>query len=194
MNKFQLVIALVSLVLTSGAASASKVEVEMSLRCTVKDNLVVSAQEGRPQRYTHFTDHFAVSDTLNFSIKIRSSTDRPDEAIALQLKDNARDEYVISVVSTINETNITNWTTMNAVSGDELGESFFMQSDAISLDGSGNSHLTLERYYRDDWQGIFINLSSLDAQVTMIDCRTEGQNTMDDIIARLISRSKNINE
>lgn len=189
MNKFQIVIALVSLVLTSGAASASKVEVEMSLRCTVKDNLVMSAQEGRPQRYTHFTDHFAVSDTLNFSIKIRSSTDRPDESIALQLRDNARDELVISVVSTINEKNI--WPTINAVSGDELGESFFMQSDAISLDGSRNSHLTLERYYRDDWQGMFINLSSLHAQVTMIDCRTEGQNTMDDIIARVISSSKN---
>tara|TARA_B110000908_G_scaffold144711_1_gene174529 strand:- start:822 stop:1271 length:450 start_codon:yes stop_codon:yes gene_type:complete len=147
------------------------------------------AQEGRPQRYTHFTDSFAVSDILNFSIKIRSFTDRSNESIALQLKDNARDKYVISVTSTINEKNI--WRMINAVSGNGLGEYFSMESDAIRLDGSRNSHLTLERYYRDDWQGMFINLSSLDAQVTMIDCRTEGQNTMDDIIARVISSSKN---
>ena len=195
MNKLQIVIALVSLVLTSGAASASKVEVEMSLSCTVKDNLVMLAQEGRPQRYTHFTDSFVVSDTLNFSIKIRSFTDSPDESIVLQLKDNARNKSVISVFSTINEKNIRNLPAMDAVSAGEFHDSFLMTTDTIYLDGSeGNSHLHLKRYYRGDWQGMFINLSDGDAQVTMIDCRTEGQNTMDHIIARLISRSKNWNE
>ena len=45
--------------------------------------------------------------------------------------------------------------------------------------------LTLTRYYKDNWQGVFLADNGLEVQVAVLDCRVSGQNTLAEITDRL---------
>ena len=172
-----------------GSSAVAQSVVEFRLSCKVLDNIVIEAEEGRPKRYTHYTDHFVVGDTLDVLVELR-----PSNGIYLRLRDPLRDEIVAGTVHSSKD--IRYWDgSMDYLSNYSLYAPRFGIDgvDGITFE-NGREQFTLSRYYKDDWQGVLLADNGLEVQVAVLDCRVSGRNTLAEITDRLKSTVKKWND
>jgi hypothetical protein len=154
----------------------------------------MSAEEGRPKRYTHFTDEFIVGDTLHVVVYLGSSR------LWLKLEDPLRDEVLVNALQRIE--NIEYWDNgLDYLTNDGMntyGKFGIKRNDSISIENQifEPSEVYLKRYYKDDWQGLFRKTTpgSLTAQVAILDCRVSGRSNLAEITERLKATVKKWNE
>jgi hypothetical protein len=175
-----------------GSSVAAQTDVEFRLSCKVKDSIVMAAEEGRPKRYTHFTDEFVVGDTLNLLVNLQTN-----DTLWLKLEDPLRDEVLVAALHPVE--NIRYWDTdMDYLNNDKdvRGRFGIATNDSIMIENSFPEHseIYLERYYKDDWQGLFKKGSHLTTQVAIFDCRVSGRSNLAEITERLKSRVKKWDE
>ena len=167
-----------------GSSVAAQTDVEFRLSCKVKDSIVMAAEEGRPKRYSGFTNEFAVGDTLFVVVNLGSS-------LWLKLEDPLRDEVLVNALQGIED--IQYWDNeLDFLSNDGMrtrGEFRIERNDIISIENGifNPSDVYLKRYYKDDWQGLFRKTTSgsLTAQVAILDCRVSGRSNLAEITERL---------
>jgi hypothetical protein len=143
----------------------------------------MAAEEGRPKRYTHFTDEFIVGDTLNILVTLR-----PNDTLWLKLEDLLRDEVLVGALHSVE--NIRYWDEdmdyLTNDSKDFLGKFGIEPNKSIMVENTlVPSKIYLERYYKDDWQGLFKKGNELTAQVAILDCRVSGRSNLAEITDRL---------
>ena len=164
-----------------GSSVVAQSNVEFRLSCKVMDNIVIAAEEGRPQRYTHYTDQFEVGDTLDVLVELR-----PSNSLYLRLRDPLRDEIVTGTVASFENIRYFDQDSLDALSKDDSfrGDGFSIYGvDEITFFNA--EEVTLRRYYRDDWQGVLLADNGLTVQVAVLDCRVSGRNNLAEITDRL---------
>ena len=177
-----------------GSSVAAQTDVEFRLSCKVKDSIVMAAEEGRPKRYTHFTDEFGVGDTLNLLVTLR-----PHDTLWLKLEDPLRDEVLVNALHKAEDiryydTDMDYLVNLDAPGG--WGKFGIETNDSIMIENRlmKPSKVYLERYYKDDWQGLFKKGDELTAQVAILDCRVSGRSNLAEITERLKARVKKWDE
>ena len=96
----------------------AQANIEFKLSCEVKSNIIIAAEDGKPQRYTHYDGEYVVGDTLNFMAQLK-----PNYTLYMRLNDPLRDEIIAGTL--FDSKNIKYWNTE--------------QMDFLSDDGNGNS-------------------------------------------------------
>lgn len=179
-----------TLFLSSSVVAQSNVEFLLS--CKVMDNIVMEAVEGRPQRYTHYTDQFEVGDTLDVSVRLRGF-DTDVFKLYLGLKDSLRDEIIVNSLFPLE--NIRYLDVADLLMQDRLvAPGFGIEGgENISFESSGDQ-LNLTRYYKDDWQGLLLVDNGLEVQVAILDCRVSGRNNLAEITDRLKANVRKFGE
>ena len=169
-----------------GSSAVAQSKVEFRLSCKVLDNIVIKAEEGRPKRYTGYSDQFVVGDTLDVLVELFSNN-----SLYLGLKDTLRDTTHVS--SRFFPARMQYRDDLDYV-GSTSREFGIKRGDEITFEGLTGGQVTLARYYRDDWQGLFLADDGLSAQVAVLDCRVSGQNNLAEITDRLKAAVKERDE
>jgi hypothetical protein len=172
---------LFTLFLSSSVVAQSNVEFLLS--CKVMDNIVMEAVEGRPQRYTHYTDQFEVGDALDVSVRL-NKFDTDVFKLYLGLEDSLRDEIIVNSLFPLED--IRYLEVADLLMQDRLIRLGFGigGDESISFEGI-KEKLNLTRYYKDDWQGLLLVANALEVQVSILDCRVSGRNNLAEITDRL---------
>jgi hypothetical protein len=170
-----------------GSSAVAQSTVEFRLSCKVMDNIVIEAEEGRPERYTGYADQFAVGDTLDVSVELFSNN-RLSFSLLDPLRNNLHGESFFST------DDMTYWDEGGLLYSTSSRRFSIERGDEITFEGGRNEQVTLRRYYRDDWQGTFTAFSGMKVQVAVLDCRVSGQNNLAEITDRLKSIVKKLGE
>ena len=148
---------------------------EMS--CKVKDSVLLAVEDGKSQRYTGEKNSFNVGDTLFLNYEYTEYFYKPSYVMKFQLVDKARDGTYISVseMSSIEAT---------------LGNLNFSE-DTIFIKSMFDIRLSLRRYYKNDWEGIYTAEVVGDFYVwtVALDCRNQ-ENKIEEIIKAYEKRPK----
>ena len=116
-----------------------KLEGEMS--CKVKDSIVLQIEDGKSQRYSGEKDSFDVGDTLFVAYRYEEYFNRPAYVLNFDFNDRLRDDTYIYVSEN----------SSLAVSSGRISFS----EEQIFITANLNRNLSLRRYYKNDWEGIF---------------------------------------
>ena len=127
--------------------------------------------------YTRYIAQFVVGDTLDVSVNYRSG--RGLGLLTFILNDTLRDTP--HAYALFASDNMEYWDEGGLLSSTSSRRFGIERGDEITFEGGGNEKLILRRYYRDDWQGTFTELSGMSAQVAVLDCRVSGQNNLAEI-------------
>ena len=163
-----------------GSSVVAQSNVEFRLSCKVMDNIVIAADEGRPQRYNHYTDQFEVGDTLDVLVELR-----PSNSLYLRLRDPLRDEIVAGTVASFEQIRYYDPGSLDFLADNSSELHGFSISGVDAIEFDNGEEVTLRRYYRDDWQGVFLADNGLTVQVAVLDCRVSGRNNLAEITDRL---------
>jgi hypothetical protein len=183
---------LFTLFLSSSVVAQSNVEFLLS--CKVMDSIVMEAVEGRPQRYTHYTDQFEVGDTLDVSVRL-NKFDTDVFKLYLGLKDSLRDEIIVSSLFSLEDIRYLGVGVADLLMQDSsIRLGFGIGGDeSIRFEGT-REKLNLTRYYKDDWQGLLLVDNALEVQVAILDCRVSGRNNLAEITDRLKANVRKFGE
>ena len=147
------------------------------LLCKVKSNIVVTISDGKPKNYSGFTDQMKVDDNLVFYYRFQPKSKSDDPSYLCTLFDDKKDfSYLLqsAVVPAYSFSTIDKGLYANT-SDDIWGEDAYLNPNAIKC-ASGEKRLILSRYYKSDYEGVFVSYpvsQDLNTQVATLDCRTE---------------------
>lgn len=172
-------IVLVALLIT--AVTPVLADVEGRMNCQVKSNRVTTVEEGKPKEFTGYEGKFVVGDSLtiiyenlfsNFSVIIEDRL-RDDRVMTASVGSNDIDR-------SFHEPKYSEGILLRSkgifadprfvMSNPEFEMSVFANSDIISASNNLAS-IELERYYKNDWQGVYFQKINLALQITTLDCR-----------------------
>lgn len=172
------------------SAISDYIKFDGSLNCTVKHNELATISDGKPKIYASVEDEFDVGDNLIFTYEYYH-LDNGYRSLMYSLKDANRDQFL--VVGFVNNKDrghldITDYGTLRGWKIEELlswpdlteinlsDDRFFLQANS--------QRLRLQRYYKGDYQGIFVTRAmtrTMNSQTVLLDCRTI-KDAVDDIL------------
>jgi hypothetical protein len=155
----------------------SKDEITGSFSCKIKDINIIRLEEGLPKTYKSIEGGKIIGENLIFSYEY--------DPLISYFQINNKDNFFL-VTEYISKRGDPKYNEKMVYSEDH---SVFLSSNELSftLDYS-NKKLTLERYYKNDWQGLFV-ISQFTVQVYSLDCRLTNDN-LDIIINDLLDKVK----
>lgn len=140
-----------------------------SMDCTVTGNVVVSSEEGKFKTYSGLQGGVKVNEKLILNYKTT------DNSIYISLKrDKAENNTVINAYLSSNDIDTT--AEKGKDGGFVLNQTKFNHSVSFTPDYirvHEFKELVITRYYKNDWHGIFSNVSPLDlsSQTLTLNCR-----------------------
>ena len=172
-------VVLVALLIT--AVTPVLADVEGRMKCEVKSNRLTTVEEGKPKEFTGYEKSFVVGDNLTIIYENLFSN------FSVIIEDKVRDERVMTAFVGSKDTDRSfhepkysegillrsKGTFENprfSMSNPEFEMSIFAHSDIISASNNLSS-IELQRYYKNDWQGVFFKKLHLQLQITTLDCR-----------------------
>ena len=149
-------------------ASYASAEFSGHMDCKVKSNKVMGIEEGLPKEFTGFTDQFVVGDNLTLTYGFENAV----EAF-LKIKDNKRTNSHYHLESRLDRLWYDTWEGVDDGAGFKSpANRLYLTPDWMRSESLFQYYLTLNRYYKNDWEGMIINReSNLVVQVTTLDCR-----------------------
>lgn len=209
-HKIELMGPLFILLSILGLARETAAAEPFELSCKVTDNLVLAVDEGKPQRYSGFSEGVEVGDQFRIVIYGgRFDPQRPNFPIiqSLGIKFDGLRDLSIDVAAR-HRLSVASWGVTFTSKLDQKKRSFengrvYEKFVALGPDAIGFSHLSLtqtrtlrlERYYKNDWAGFLTTTTALrrvgSSQVMTFDCRGLNEN-LDRLFAELASSADNI--
>ena len=157
---------LLTLLLLSPLAFAEEYKgpltIEGEMRCKVKDQIILATADGKSQRYAGVENSFNVGDTLFFTYQYTEYFMVPSSMLILKLQDRLRDESVV-YFSEVNSRKPSSFETSS------------LSSELIYITQAFGKQLSLRRYYKNDWEGIYSVAygPEFDTWTATLDCRNE---------------------
>ncbi len=120
--------------------------------CKVKSSKVMSIEEGIPREFTGFGNRFDVGDTLTLTY----GSER--EIVFLDVKDRSRDNRYVWISAKLDIGVVSTWQSSYTDSVGFSGplQSLTLNPDKIEASSSLQYRIYFHRYYKNDWEGIFI--------------------------------------
>jgi hypothetical protein len=150
-------------------AAAPDGSVTGKMNCRITSNSVIATEDGKPVTYSGYSGAASVGDTLEFSYFAH-----PIGFVGAQLTDLAREEAVWqSSVSRVSDEELTVHSDGMIVAEGTVTR-FNFSEDHFFGEALLFGRLSLSRYYKSDWQGIYVHAKSNPerVQVITLDCRT----------------------
>ena len=184
-------------------ASHATAEFSGRMDCKVKSNKIMEIEEGIPKEYTHFKDSFVVGDKLTLTYGFKGQVS--DSVIFFHIEDNTRGTKNYLLYEQIKGDGVEVWR------NDESKKAGFnatfnrltVTPDKITSTSSFLSNINLERYYKNDWQGLISRTSSYpEIHIYTLDCRHKKdeldnmfqQLSIESIIQKLVADKSKKNE
>ncbi len=144
-------------------------EIRGEMKCKVKDQIILETEDGKSKRYSGKKDSFNTGDTLFLTYKYAEYFNVPSYILNFNLKDKLRDETVIFISENMNH------------SSPFYTVSF--SSDSILLKRPFGQSFSLQRYYKNDWEGMYSNVSNaeMNSHIALVDCRNQ-EGTLEEIM------------
>jgi len=140
--------------------------IDGEMKCKITDQIIFEVKEGKPLRYSHFTKKPKIDDTLTFTYSSWN------EKIKVILK-HPQEEYLNDLLDA-SKGKGTNSKYINFYNN-ILGKKYInISRDSIEMEKSvlGLVHyLSMDRYYKSDWQGVFTRIFDTQTQILSLDCR-----------------------
>jgi len=137
------------------ASHASATEFEGRMECKVKSNKVMEIEEGVANEYTGFTDGFVVGDTLILTYG-KEGEERTD-SLFLRIKNNVSIVPDFMTFIHIGQENVRFWIddeNNGAGFSSKFSDRLYITPDKVSGSWGHSDHVQLDRYYKNDWQGM----------------------------------------
>ena len=152
------------------------------MTCNVSEQKVLAVDDGRASVYSSFQEKFDVGDSLTFEYEYQSYK---SGGFYAELKDIARSDTVM--VQFLGGENV-DVNPKRLIAEDSSQGRILLGQDYIMIRDSIARQITLQRYYKSDWAGLYVsapNALSMTAQVVALDCRT-GTDAIEKIIEAVI--------
>lgn len=170
----------------SNAKTGKKVIATTKLNCKITDQILLESQEGKPLRYSGLKGFSSVGNTLILTINIIHTKTFNFESYTLKLKLEGQGMNWLSINGDLGEH--VEHIKLNDVI---IRNSLFPYPHVINLSEnelSASEHLnniSLERYYKDDWSGIWSKQNFMTDYPSMLtatlNCKTTSRKTIGDI-------------
>lgn len=159
---------LLSCVLVNSGANASEISGEMT--CKVKSQSILAIEDGKPETYSHYTGYFKTGDTVTFGYVEESG----DWTLVFNDEKNTILAQFLLRRNMLAADQIAKDEDEQAVAYQRLIEFYWFSEDTIRY-YDGEFRIFLDRYYKDDWHGIFSRLksnrTSVETWIATLDCR-----------------------
>ena len=161
--------------------NANKTTLRGEMSCKITDQIIIEVKEGKPKRYTNFRNEPKVGDKLSLIYQSIG------ESVKFQLT-HPSEEYFNTAIGA--EKADINTQVASFYHGDDflkytLGR-LTVRKDSLSFQKyniAGGYSLELDRYYKNDWGGIFTAIYAGEPHVITLDCRNI-KDKIDEIIER----------
>jgi hypothetical protein len=150
------------------------------MKCEVKSNDVITTKEGKPQKFIGYEDKFVVGDKLTITYEKMYST------FSVEMNDPVRDDHFMTASisgddqdRSFHKPKYSEGILLRSkgfsnprfiISSTEFENSIFANSEIISASNNLKS-LELRRYYKNDWEGLYVSKFNLELQIAILDCR-----------------------
>jgi len=164
---------------------AAEPEVLGSMSCDVKYSSIIEIKDGVSGVFSGFKDQFEVGDKLYFDYKFISEQGR----LSASLTDKMRSQTQMSFTSSVyNMTSYREDLTLATFSnGNGKGERMTFGANYLRFLVL-SSELTLNRYYKNDWNGIARQQEADRVHIYTLDCKSNFDNI--DTIISLLKKAK----
>ena len=149
--------------------------------CTIKDQVVLTMRDGKSERYGAIEGGLRIGDKATFAYEITNS----DIAVIVfhdsENKDSKKDNIFIGLYE--RHTVLTLENDDVAILGHSRSNQLYVSENKLDAQYE-NSHLSLERYFKDDWNGIATFRANNLSRTMTLDCRQKS-NRYDDFLQKL---------
>ena len=191
LKRLKLLLHSISIVFCLIAASAQAVELKGEMQCRVKSNGIIGMEEGQVVNYSGYETGIEVGDNVTFHYDSQSE----GLFFTLSLDDLSKNRSyfltTILVQRSSSEVEILNDSfdkpKLDAIVS-TMGKLAFSR-DHISAIGHFDKVLRLHRYYKNDWQGVFVSIEDQKVLTTTLDCRHQ-KDVLDEVIVHFQSAYK----
>jgi len=139
------------------------------MACKVTSNKVIESHDGLPREYLGYDQGVEVGEQLRFTYGANSVG-----TIAAELVDDFRAMRIWSTVVSMEFGASISVPSDGQLIANSERAMFHLKNDSLFGHNSFFGELSLHRYYKRDWHGVFVRLSrqNLSAHVMTLDCRT----------------------
>lgn len=169
-----------------GFISAPAFSESFSFSCQLKDFVILAMEDGRTKRYSGFSDSYDVGDTFRIKMDLDEQADEP--TLRGKVTSGGKDLMMLIPV-TLRQNLYDKGSTIRAedlISEYAVGEEYFEIVGIFTT-------LTLRRYYKGDWQGVFkgedAGENSLSSYVGTLNC-LGASSAIDPLYARVFELAK----
>ena len=138
--------------------------------CTIKDQVVLTMRDGKSERYGAIEGGFTIGDKATFAYEITNS----DIAVILFHDTEDKDSKIDTLFLGLYEPK-TAFMLGNMIVVDNrynIGDRLYVSEDTFIAEYS-DSRLSLQRYFKNDWNGIVTNVESDLSMTSTLDCRQQ---------------------
>ena len=166
------------------------VDIDGSMRCTIKDQIIIEIEDGVTTRYSGVEAKSKKGDSVLFTYEY----DEQKSELQISLDSNPGDGFFISTYDTnTTATNEMTRKTMEKATGMNFPRRYFVYSplkkttDVFSMNedsiraNSSIWNLDLERYFKNDWNGMFTEVLTNSTHIVAFDCRQKN-NRLDELL------------
>ena len=192
LKRLKLLLHSIGIVFCFLVAPAQAIELEGEMQCLVKSNGIVGIEEGQVVNYTGFKSGMEVGDNLTFGYSYEN--DRlPIFAMYLDATSKNRSYFsaLIRVQLSPSDVEILNDSFRNPdldAIGSHMGKLAFSPDDILAI-GFFDEFLKLHRYYKNDWEGVYVSITNQLVQTATLDCRHQ-KDVLDEVIVHFQSAYK----
>ena len=150
--------------------------------CTIKDQVVLTMRDGKSERYGSIEGGFTIGDKATFAYEITDS----DIGVIIfddtEDKDSQKDALFIGLYKPKTALMLGNIVVVDSYYTN-MGEKLYVSEDNFTAKYESSS-LTLQRYFKNDWNGIATYTISGLSMASTLDCRQQ-INQYDNYLQRL---------
>ncbi len=162
--------------------NANKTTLAGEMSCKITDQIIIKVKEGKPKRYSHYTNQPKIGDKLSLIYQTVG------EKIKFQLKHDSAEYFDTSFFAQKGEikSKIASFYNNSSRTLKYYLGRLTIRQDSLSFQKYnivGGYSLELKRYYKSDWGGIFIGTYVGEPHVITLDCRNI-TDKIDEIIER----------
>jgi hypothetical protein len=164
-------------------------DINGSMRCTIKDQIIIEMVDGVTKRYAALEDNYKVGDSVPFTYEY----DEQSSELNIMLGKTGKGFFVNTFDTKTTTNNQALKETVEKITGISSPKRYFVyqgavnrsvfsiNADSISAEMGSVFDLHLQRYFKNDWSGIYTSIVSDATHVVVVDCR-QGINRLDELL------------
>ena len=173
-------------------------DVNGSMRCVIKDQIIIEIEDGVTTRYSSIEIKPKKGDSIPFTYEY----DEQSSELSLMLGKVGEGFFLYTYDTTTTQSNEASIETLEKMTGMNVPKRYFvysgsspnissfsMNDDSISADRLNLWNLSLKRYFKNDWNGIFTETVSDATHIVAFDCR-QTSNRLDELLEALDNLSE----